>query len=85
MPAIAPERAAKARTLIAETTNAPVQDRSPDDYAAAFTAAGFSVSLKKFGFDGFVPAAKDPRYYPRLIDAVTYGAEDKLLFRLVKP
>jgi SAM-dependent methyltransferase len=73
------------RTLIAGITNAPVQDRSPDDYAAAFLAAGFSVSLKKFGFDGFVPAPKDPRYYPRLIDALTYGADDKLLFRLVKP
>lgn len=72
------------RTVIGDSTNAPVQDRSPDDYAAAFTAAGFAVSVKKFGFDGFVPANKDRRYYPKLVDAITYGAEHKLLFRMVK-
>jgi hypothetical protein len=31
-----------------------------------------------------VPAAKDRRYYPKLLDAVDYPAEDKLLFRLVR-
>ena len=73
------------RKTIAETTNAPVQDRSPDDYAAAFADAGFEVSVRRFGYAGFVPAANDPRYYPRLMDAVDYAAEHKLLFRLVKP
>jgi SAM-dependent methyltransferase len=73
------------RKAIAETTNAPVQDRSPDDYAAAFAAAGFEVSVRRFGYDGFVPASQDRRYYPRLMDAVDYAAEHKLLFRLVKP
>ncbi len=72
------------RTLIGDSTNAPVQDRSPEDYADAFAAAGFDVSVRKFGYDGFVPAGKDRRYYPRLTDALDYPAEHKLLFRLVK-
>jgi SAM-dependent methyltransferase len=72
------------RHLIAETTNAPVQDRSPDDYAAAFAAAGFEVSLRRFGYDGFIPATKDGRYYPKLTDVLDYAAHDKLMFRLVK-
>jgi SAM-dependent methyltransferase len=73
------------REVISGTTNAPVQDRSPDDYAAAFQGAGFEVSVKRFGYDGFVPAVKDRRYYPTLLDAVDYPALHKLLFRLVKP
>jgi SAM-dependent methyltransferase len=72
------------RTVIGESTNAVVQDRSPDDYAAAFTAAGFDVSVRRFGYNGFVPVSKDRRYYPRLTDAVDYAADDKLLFRLIK-
>jgi SAM-dependent methyltransferase len=73
------------RQVIAESTNAPVQDRSPDDYAAAFMTAGFDVAVRRFGYDGFVPASGDRRYYPKLMDAVDYAAEHKLLFRLVKP
>jgi SAM-dependent methyltransferase len=73
------------RQVIAETTNAPVQDRSPEDYVAAFAEAGFEVSLRRFGFDGFIPAAKDRRYYPKLTDALDYAARDKLMFRMVKP
>jgi hypothetical protein len=68
------------RTLIGGSTNAPVQDRSPEDYADA----GFDVSVRKFGYDGFVPARKDRRYYPRLTDALDYPADHKLLFRMVK-
>jgi SAM-dependent methyltransferase len=70
------------RSLIARDSNAPVQDRSPEDYADAFARAGFKVSVKRFGYDGFVPADKSRAYYPRLMDAVTYPADDKLLFRL---
>ncbi len=73
------------RQVIAESTNAPVQDRSPDDYAAAFMAVGFDVAVRRFSYDGFVPAPRDRRYYPKLMDAVDYAAEHKLLFRLVKP
>jgi hypothetical protein len=72
------------RELIGSTTNAPVQDRSPDDYADAFAQAGFDVSVRRFGYDGFIPASKDRRYYPTLSDALDYPARHKLLFRLVK-
>ncbi|WP_338665784.1 methyltransferase domain-containing protein [Pararoseomonas sp. SCSIO 73927] len=72
------------REQIGRTTNAPVQDRSPDDYAAAFLAAGFDVSVRRFGFDGFTPASKDRRYFPRLTDALDYYTRDKLLFRMVR-
>jgi SAM-dependent methyltransferase len=72
------------RGTIAQTTNAPVQDRAPDDYAAAFAKAGFQVSVRRFGYDGFIPAPKDRSYYPKLMDAVDYAAEYKLLFRFVK-
>ncbi|QDJ12241.1 methyltransferase family protein (plasmid) [Roseomonas mucosa] len=72
------------REQIGTTTSAPVQDRSPDDYAAGFTAAGFEVSVRRFDFDGFVPATKDRRYFPRLTDAVDYYTRDKLLFRMVR-
>jgi SAM-dependent methyltransferase len=72
------------RTLIGGTTNAPVQDRSPDDYATAFAQAGFDVSVRRFGYDGFIPAHKDRRYYPTLMDALDYPDRHKLLFRLAK-
>ena len=72
------------RDRIGESTNAPVQDRSPEDYAEAFTAAGFEVSVRRFGYAGFVSVSKDRSAFPRLIDAVDYPANHTLLFRLVK-
>lgn len=74
----------KWRELIGRSSNAPVQDYAPDDFIAAFAAAGFGVSVKRFGYDGFIPANKDRAYYPSIIDAITYPAEHKLLFRLEK-
>lgn len=71
------------RAEIARTSNTPVPDRAPEDFAGAFAAAGFAVSVKRFGFDGFVPATKSP-YYPRLTDAIDYAAEHKLIFRMEK-
>lgn len=73
------------RTLIAANSNAPVQDYAPEDYAAAFAAAGFDISFKRFGYDDFVPAGKDKAYYPRLTDAFDYPNRDKLLFRCALP
>ena len=72
------------REVIGSTTNAPVQDRSPDACANALSKAGFDVAVRRFGYDGFVPAPKDRLYYPTLLDAVDYAARDKLMFRLVK-
>ncbi len=74
----------KWRRVIGESTNAPVQDRSPDEYADAFQAAGFDVSVRRFGYSGFVPVSADRRYYDKLIEAVDYAADHKLLFRLSK-
>jgi hypothetical protein len=42
------------------------------------------VFVRRFGYDGFIPAGKDRRYYPALMDAIDYPADHKLLFRLVK-
>lgn len=74
----------KWRELIARTSNAPVYDYSPDDYIAAFAAAGFDVSLRRFGYVGFVRPSAERDYYPRITDALAYPAEHKLLFRLEK-
>ncbi len=74
----------KWKDLIGGNSNAPVQDRSPQDYIDAFAAAGFDVSVKRFGYDGFVRATKDRKYYPSILDALSYPAEYKLLFRLEK-
>lgn len=73
------------RELLAATSNAPVQDHAPEDYVAAFCDAGFKVSLRRFGFDGFVPAPKDRSFYPQVLDALTYASEHKLLFRFESP
>ena len=72
------------REVIGGSTNAPVQDRSPEDFAQSFAAAGFEVSVRRFGYSGFVPVSEDRRYYPRLVDAISYAADHKLLFRLEK-
>lgn len=74
----------KWRELIAGNSNAPVQDYSPHDYIDAFRAVGFDVSVKRFGYDGFVSASKDRAYYPSVLDSLAYPAEYKLLFRLEK-
>lgn len=72
------------RELIAATSNAPVQDRSPDDYAEAFHAQELTVSVRRFGYHGFVQAPRSRDYYPGIVDALAYPAEHKLLFRIEK-
>jgi hypothetical protein len=42
---------------LAKAPNAPVHDRSPDDFATAFANAGFQVSVRRIGYDAFVPTA----------------------------
>lgn len=73
------------RKFLPQITNAPVQDYSIEDIVAAFRDAGLVVTFRRFGYDGFVGLPRDPRYYPRLIDAVTYHAEHKMVFRLARP
>lgn len=74
----------KWREMIGSTSHAPVQDYAPDDFIHAFSSAGFIVSFKRFGFDGFISTNKDRAYYPNVIDAITYPADHKLIFRLEK-
>lgn len=72
------------RAEIARTSNTPVPDRAPEDFAKAFAAAGFAVAAKRFGYSDFVPVPKDSPYYPRLTDAIDYPGQHKLLFRMEK-
>lgn len=72
------------RELIPATTNVQTQDRSLDDYAAAFAGAGFEVSMRRFGFPGFLPYGGSRDYYPTMDDRIYYLTEAKTLFRLVR-
>jgi SAM-dependent methyltransferase len=71
------------RELVAERTNTIVQDRSVTDYAEAFATAGFTVSARRLGFDGFVPF-KPGGWMPTLEDALDYALHTKVLFRLIR-
>jgi SAM-dependent methyltransferase len=73
------------RREVSATSQAPVQDRSPEDYAAAFKEAGFEVSVRRFGYQGFVPLPKNQNYYKTLMEAIDYAADHKLLFRFTRP
>lgn len=71
------------RDSIRATSNAPVQDYAPQDFCDAFAGVGLSVSVKHFGFDGFVPVGKD-RSWSSVRDEIAYSSKHKLLFRLEK-
>lgn len=71
------------RDFVAEKTNTKVQDRSVSDYARSFAKAGFDVSARKLGFNGFIPYADDG-WMPNFVEALNYYTETKILFRLVK-
>lgn len=72
------------RELIPMTSNAPVQDHAPEDFVAAFAAAGLDVSVKRFGYTGYLPAPRNAEYYPAIGDQLDYYARDKLIFRCEK-
>jgi SAM-dependent methyltransferase len=46
------------REMIGSSTNAPVQDRSPDDYAASFATAGFDVSVRRLASTALFPHSR---------------------------
>ncbi|MEX5715796.1 hypothetical protein IC615_18105 [Serratia ureilytica] len=69
---------------MAEQTHTVVQDRSLDDYARIFSAAGFQVSARRLGFSGFVPYEPDG-WMPTVSAAIDYYWHTKTVFRLVKP
>lgn len=72
------------REVIAAKTNLATQDRSLDDYAEAFAAAGFEVAVRCFGFTGFVPYGGHSDYYETVEDRIYYLSEAKTVFRLVR-
>jgi len=73
------------RRYIAETAKIAPQDYSPEDYIRAFEAAGFSAAVQSFKLDNFTPwSATDP-LFPRLMDALDYYQNHKLLFRFTAP
>ncbi|CAI0904327.1 class I SAM-dependent methyltransferase [Serratia entomophila] len=72
------------RQRVAEQTHTRVQDRSVNDYARIFTAAGFQVGARRLDYAGFIPHDPDG-WMPNLSDAIDYYTRIKTVFRLVKP
>jgi SAM-dependent methyltransferase len=73
------------REEIRARSNLPPIDRSLDDYAHAFAAAGFLVSACKFGLDGFVPMAPGDAGRWKVANRLRYYDTVKTCFRLVRP
>lgn len=74
----------KRKEVIAANSAARVPSYSPDDYIDAFAANGFDVSLRRFGFTDFVPPPVNRKFHPGIMDALTYNAEEKILFRFAR-
>ena len=73
------------RTLIAETSSIPVHDHSLEEVAKAFSAAGFTVSVRPLALDAFMQVTVGSSYFPKITDQLRYYSEDKVLFRFVRP
>ena len=72
------------RTLIAETSSIPVHDHSLEEVANAFSAAGFTVSVRPLALDAFMQVTVGSSYFPKITDQLRYYTEDKILFRFVR-
>jgi SAM-dependent methyltransferase len=72
------------KEVIASNSSTRVPSYSPDDYIDAFASAGFKVTLRRFGFNDFVPPPVNRGFHPGIMDALTYNAEEKILFRFSK-
>jgi SAM-dependent methyltransferase len=72
------------RTLIAETSSIPVYDHSLEEVAKAFSAAGFTVSVRPLALDAFMQVTVGSSYFPKITDQLRYYSEDKVLFRFVR-
>lgn len=72
------------RRIVEERTRTRIIDRSIDDYVRLFLDAGFAVSARKLGYEGFIPYERDrwPTSYAHDLD---YYREVKTVFRLVRP
>jgi SAM-dependent methyltransferase len=69
------------KEVIASNSSTRVPSYSPDDYIDAFASNGFKVALRRFGFNDFVPPPINRKFHPGIMDALTYNAEEKILFR----
>lgn len=72
------------KDVIANSSSTLVPSYSPDDYIDAFAGNGFKVTLRRFGFNEFVPPPVNRKFHPGIMDALTYNAEEKILFRFAK-
>ncbi|AMS45044.1 class I SAM-dependent methyltransferase [Aminobacter aminovorans] len=72
------------KEVIANSSSTRVPSYSPDDYIDAFAANGFDVTLRRFGFNDFAPPPTNRKFHPGILDALTYSADEKILFRFSK-
>ena len=77
-------RWAAMRDEIRARANLPPVDRSPEDYARAFAAAGFAVTARRFGLDAFMPLRRRGEPVGDILERLDYYDRVKLCFRLVK-
>ncbi len=74
----------KRKDVIVSNSTTQVPSYSPDDYIDAFAGNGFNVNLRRFGFNDFAPPPSNRKFHPGIMDALTYNAEEKILFRFSK-
>jgi len=72
------------RKLISETSSIPIYDHSLEDVAKAFSAAGFTVSVRPLALDAFMQVTIGSAYFPKIADQLRYYSDDKVLFRFVR-
>lgn len=72
------------RRIVEQRTRTRIVDRSVQDYASIFLAAGFKVSARKFGYEGFIPFGHD-RWDTSYDNDLTYYWDIKTIFRLERP
>jgi SAM-dependent methyltransferase len=69
------------RKVVEQRTMTRIVDRSIEDYASIFLAAGFTVSARKFGYEGFIPFGHD-RWDTSYDNDLAYYRDIKTIFRL---
>ena len=72
------------RKLISETSSIPIYDHSLEEVAKIFSAAGFTVGVRRLALDAFMPVTVGSPYFPKITDQLRYYNTDKVLFRFVK-
>ncbi len=69
------------REIVEQRTMTRIIDRSIETYASTFLAAGFKVSARKFGYEGFIPFGHD-RWATSYDNDLAYYRDIKTVFRL---